>query len=250
VWRVLCVVRTTIGYGAKKQGTEGVHGSPLGEDLKAVKTKFGFDPNQSFVVDSKVYAALDRKAAGAKLVAEWNALVQKYTQQYPKEGAELARRLGLGNAQGPQYPANWQALLPTYKPTDKADSTRKLSQIVLNALAPALPELVGGSADLTPSTFTDLKCRSVLWRWLWLRLSFHATCPFSPSLNHFGVALAPVLCGGVVFVTNSKDYQKNTPDGRYIRFGVREHGTNPCFLVCFCSPPLMFCCRCHCSTQR
>ncbi len=173
-------LRTTIGYGAKKQGTEGVHGSPLGPDeIKALKSKFGFDPNQSFAVDAKVYAALDRKAEGQKLVAEWDQLVAAYTKQYPKEGAELARRLGLGSSNGPQYPANWLSLLPSYKPTDKADSTRKLSQTVLNALAPTLTELVGGSADLTPSTFTDLKC--------------------------------------------SKDYQKNSQDGRYIRFGVREH---------------------------
>lgn len=176
----IIALRTTIGYGAKKEGTEGVHGSPLGDDLKTVKAKFGFDPAKTFAVDEKVYQALDRKAAGEKLAADWDALFAAYAKAYPKEAAEVSRRLGLGTADGqPQYPADWHKLLPAYKPTDKADSTRKLSQTVLNALAPTLTELVGGSADLTPSTFTDFK--------------------------------------------GSKDYQKNHPEGRYIRFGVREH---------------------------
>jgi transketolase len=172
---VAVVYRTTIGYGAKKQGTEAVHGSPIGaDDLKVIKTKFGFDPAKSFDVPAAVSAEYAAAVAhGETLVKDWNALVDGYCKAYPKEGADLRRRLS------GQYPDGWEKLLPSYKPTDKADSTRKLSQAVLNAIVPAMTELVGGSADLTPSTFTDVK-------------------------------------GG-------KDFQKDSRDGRYFRFGVREH---------------------------
>jgi transketolase len=113
------------------------------------------------------------KPRGQELKNKWDALFKAYAEKYPKEGKELARRMA------GQFPENWKSLLPKYTKDSKASATRVLSGLVLNALAPTLTEMVGGSADLTPSTKTDLKC--------------------------------------------SGDYQKKTPHGRYIRFGVREH---------------------------
>jgi len=169
-------VRTEIGYGSKKQGSNSVHGSPLGgEDLKQLKEKFGFNPEETFAVAPEVgelFLAAGAKGAAAQVA--WQAGLDSFKGAFPAEAAELVRRCGHG------MPEGWKDKLPRYSPKDKAMATRKFSEIALNALAPIMPELVGGSADLTPSTLTALAC--------------------------------------------SGDYQKETPAGRYFRFGVREHG--------------------------
>ena len=169
-------VRTEIGYGSKKQGSHSVHGSPLGgEDLKQLKEKFGFNPEETFAVAPEVGELfLVAGAKGAAAQAAWQAGLDSYKGAFPGEAAELLRRCGH------VMPDGWKEKLPRYSPKDKAMATRKFSEIALNALAPIMPELVGGSADLTPSTLTALAC--------------------------------------------SGDYQKETPAGRYFRFGVREHG--------------------------
>lgn len=170
-------VRTTIGFGSKKQHTESVHGSPLGaEDIRHVKQLFGFNPDESFVIPQEVaqhFAA--KKEEGAQKEASWNELMDKYTQAHPDLAAELRRRIA------GELPQNWEAALPTYKPSDKKEATRKYSFQVLEKLVPALPELIGGSADLTPSTLTRVKAHDV-------------------------------------------DFSAKTPEGRYLRYGVREHG--------------------------
>jgi transketolase len=113
---------------------------------------------QTFVVKDSVYDYYrSRVAEGQRLVTEWNTLVARYAEQYPDLAADLHRRL-----EG-RLPADWKSKLPTYSPQEaKAAATRNRSEEVLNALASVIPEIVGGSADLTPSNLTALKvCRKV-----------------------------------------------------------------------------------------
>ncbi|KAJ2158463.1 Transketolase [Coemansia sp. RSA 552] len=174
-------ITTTIGFGASKAGTAGVHGSALGpENLAAVKTKFGFNPDESFTVPEDVYKLYQQRALqGAQKEQEWNALVDSYSKKYPQEHAELQRRLA------GELPAGWEKALPRFTPDDKAVATRKLSEGVINAIAGLLPELIGGSADLTGSNLTRSKDA----------VDFQ---PEPTELGNYG--------------------------GRYLRFGVREHG--------------------------
>ncbi|KIJ25679.1 hypothetical protein M422DRAFT_273354 [Sphaerobolus stellatus SS14] len=146
-------LRTTIGYGSKQQGTHGVHGSPLKtDDIVQLKTRFGFDPKETFHVPQATYDAYHAAAAsGAKEEEAWNVLLSKYAEKYPKEHAELTRRI-----RG-DLPENWEKSLPIYTPADPAVASRKLSEIVLTAISPVFPELVGGSADLTGSNLTRVK---------------------------------------------------------------------------------------------
>lgn len=147
-------VTTTIGFGSKKEGTEGVHGAPLGaDDIAHVKTKLGLDPTQTFHVSEDVYAHFHAAGAkGAAKEAAWAAAVEALSAAHPEKGAELKRRIA------GDLPEGWQAALPVVAPTEKADATRNWSGKVLNALAPIIHELAGGSADLAPSNKTELKC--------------------------------------------------------------------------------------------
>ncbi|KAJ5744805.1 hypothetical protein N7533_009675 [Penicillium manginii] len=144
---------TTIGFGSKLAGTGGVHGNPLkADDAQHVKSQFGFDPNQSFVVPQQVYDLYNQHAAeGAAKEQEWNQLFQKYQQAHPTEGADLARRLA------GKLPEGWEKKLPTYKSTDAAVASRKLSEAVLESIHDVIPELLSGSADLTGSNNTRWK---------------------------------------------------------------------------------------------
>ncbi|URR36763.1 transketolase [Thermosynechococcus sp. HN-54] len=150
----LIKVTTTIGYGSpNKANTAGVHGTALGsEEVKLTRENLGW-PYEPFVVPEDVLSHF-RKAIerGASYEAEWNQTLATYRQKYPEEAAEFERLL-----RG-ELPANWDANLPSYTPEDKAVATRKHSEICLNAIAPNLPELIGGSADLTHSNLTELKC--------------------------------------------------------------------------------------------
>lgn len=146
-------VTTTIGFGSKLQGTGGVHGNPLkADDAQSVKKAFGFNPEESFVVPQQVYDMYHKHAAeGAAKEQEWNNLFKKYASEYPKEHADLARRLtGL-------LPEGWEKHLPTYTSDDPATASRKLSEAVLEKIHDAVPELVSGSADLTGSNNTRWK---------------------------------------------------------------------------------------------
>ena len=130
-----------------------MHGSPLGaQDLSAVKTKFGLDPNAHFHIADEVSKTFNHVAKGEADEAEWQALFDKYAKEHPKEAAEFNRRL-----KG-ELPQGWEDALPKdYKPGGPALATRKTSGNTLNALAGVLPEIFGGSADLNPSTFTYLE---------------------------------------------------------------------------------------------
>ncbi|MCJ1446006.1 MAG: Transketolase [Stictis urceolatum] len=171
---------TTIGFGSKLQGTGGVHGNPLkADDAQGVKKAFGFDPEKSFVVPQQVYEMYHAHAAeGAAAEQKWNQLLEKYGGKFKSEHAELLRR------HSGKLPEGWEKKLPTYKPTDAAQASRKLSEAVLEAIHETVPELVLGSADLTGSNNT---------RW-------KKAVDFQPP--NLGIG----------------DWA-----GRYIRYGVREH---------------------------
>ena len=170
-------ITTTIGYGSpNKSDTAGVHGAPLGdEETELTRQQLGWKYGP-FEVPQDAYdqfrKAIDR---GASLEAEWNQTLATYRAKYPTESAEFERML-----RG-ELPQGWDKDLPTYTPDDKGLATRKHSQICLGALGPNLPELIGGSADLTHSNYTDIK-------------------------------------------GETGSYQPETPEKRYLHFGVREHG--------------------------
>ena len=146
-------VTTTIGYGSpNKQGTADAHGSVLGPDeIQLTRDNLGWE-YEPFVVPDDALAhlrqAVDR---GASLEAEWNETWAQYKTKYAEKAAAFDRLLS------GKLPDGWESVLPTYKPEDKQLATRKHSEITLNALAKVLPEIIGGSADLTHSNLTELK---------------------------------------------------------------------------------------------
>lgn len=144
---------TIIGFGSAKQGTEGVHGSPLGAtDITNIKTTWGLDAEKSFHIPAEVATTYSQVARGEAAESTWASLFTKYTEAHPADAAEFIRR------QKGELPENWEKALPLdYKVGGPAVATRKTSGNTLNALAGVLPELFGGSADLNPSTFTYLE---------------------------------------------------------------------------------------------
>jgi transketolase len=147
-------VRTHIAYGSpNKVDTAGAHGSPLGEpEVKLVKKNLGFDPDQFFVVPDEVLKFYrDRGKKGAEKEKAWNALFSEYRKAHPDLAQEF-ESLSRG-----QLPVGWKDKLPVFKPEDGKLATRQASGKVLNAIADALPTLIGGAADLAPSTETLLK---------------------------------------------------------------------------------------------
>ncbi|PQA54933.1 transketolase [Siphonobacter curvatus] len=150
----LIKVRTQIAYGSpNKVNTAGSHGSPLGEEeVKLVKKNFGFDPEQSFVVPEEVlnyYRRIGEK--GTQLEQEWDELFEAYSKEYPELAAQYEQERSL------KLPEGWEENLPVFKAEEGKMATRKASGKVLNALASVLPSLMGGAADLAPSTDTLLK---------------------------------------------------------------------------------------------
>ncbi len=146
-------VKTVIGAGSpNKAGTHKVHGAPLGaEEVAATKAALGFDPEASFAIDVETLAHF-REAAetGEELVDAWEARLQAYSEAFPEAGAELRRRIDGVLAQG------WDAELPAYAPEDPGIATRNASKNAIAGLAAGVPELIGGSADLSGSNLTDI----------------------------------------------------------------------------------------------
>jgi transketolase len=171
---IICI-KTTIGYSTKKQGTGSVHGSPLGLDaLKGLKEIVGFNPDETFVISEHVrkeFALVGER--GNQKLAEWKENFEKYAQKYPEKAQKFV------NFVHKRLPDNWDKCLPDFTKQKPELATRQCSALILNAIAPVIENLVGGSADLTPSTLT--------------------------------------------FLDVSKDFQPDSRDGRYFRFGVREH---------------------------
>ncbi|RJP51240.1 MAG: transketolase [Anaerolineaceae bacterium] len=149
----IIICRTIIGFGApNRQGTSKAHGEPLGDDeLNAAKENLGWEKEPRFFIPDDVLAfyrkAMDR---GRELEADWKLRLEAYARLFPDLGADLTRRLsGI-------LPEGWDAAIPTFPADAKGMATRAASGKVINALAPKLPELIGGSADLAPSNNTKI----------------------------------------------------------------------------------------------
>jgi len=172
----LIVCHTHIAYGSpNKQDTAGAHGAPLGEEeVRLTKESLGWPAEARFLIPEAALAVFRQAVEhGRQAEAQWRETFERYQASYPEE-ATLLETLWVD-----ELPDGWEETLPTFAPADGPLATRKASGAVLNALAQALPTLIGGSADLAPSNVTLLK----------------------------GFA----------------DLQHETPAGRNLRFGVREH---------------------------
>ena len=150
----LIVVDSHIGYGAPtKQGTHAAHGEPLGvEEIRAAKRFYGWPEDQAFLVPDGVreHFAAGIGARGAALRAEWMARFEAYKQQHPQEADALFRM------QHRRLPDGWDTTIPSFPADAKGLAGRDASAKVLNAVAQKVPWLIGGSADLAPSTKTRL----------------------------------------------------------------------------------------------
>jgi transketolase len=148
----LISVKTTIGFGMPTQGTRKAHSDAPGPEAVAeTKRHLGWPEDKQFYVPDEVLShfrgAIER---GRKQEEEWNALVEKYLKEFPDKAEEW--RLTMSGA----LPSDWESHLPTFEDA-KPMATRVASGEVINALAPHMPMLIGGSADLGPSTNTDIK---------------------------------------------------------------------------------------------
>ncbi|HUT74317.1 MAG TPA: transketolase [Armatimonadota bacterium] len=147
----LVVCRTVIGYGSPQQGTAKVHGEPLGADgVKAAKDTLGWPQEPAFLVPEEVAAHMGRAVVrGEAAEQEWRRRLTAYRDAYPEPAAQIERQL-----QG-ELPDGWDSDLEgLFPPGTKPIATRSASGKVINALAPRVPALIGGSADLAPSTKT------------------------------------------------------------------------------------------------
>ncbi len=205
----LICAQTVIGWGApNKQGTAAMHGEAMGnEEIAATRLNLGWT-SPPFEIPADIRAAWNRHEKGARVEAEWGTRFAAYKTEFPALAAELDRRMA------GDLPAGFTELVDAYIGRTQADgkalATRQSSQAALNALGPTLPELLGGSADLTPSNGT-------------LRKDSVALTAATPGGNylHFGVRefgmsalLNGVVChGGIIpyagtFLTFS-DYARN-----------------------------------------
>ncbi|MEI6359004.1 MAG: transketolase [Synechococcus sp. ELA619] len=189
----LIKVTTTIGYGSpNKSGTAGVHGAALGAEEAALTRQalnWSYGP---FEVPQESYdqwrQAITR---GAAAEAEWNAALATYRAQYPAEAAQFERQL-----RG-ELPQGWDANLASFTPADKGLATRMHSYNALNAFGPNLPELIGGSADLTHSNLTDIKGEKSFQkgaeanRYLHFGVREHAMAAILNGLAYHGSGLIP-----------------------------------------------------------
>ncbi|MEW6342715.1 MAG: transketolase [Pseudomonadota bacterium] len=152
----LICCKTVIGEGAPtKAGSHDSHGAPLGDkEIAATREAIGWKW-EPFVIPQEVYAAWDAKEAGARNEAEWDKAFAAYQAKYPQEAAEFTRRMAK------QLPADWaekaQAIIAGANERAETVATRKASQQAIEGLSTVLPELLGGSADLTGSNLTNWK---------------------------------------------------------------------------------------------
>ena len=149
----LICCRTAIGMGSpNKANSADVHGAPLGADeIAATRAAIGWT-HAAFEIPANVYAAWNARAAGAEREAEWDKAFAAYSKAFPTEASEFTRRLS------GKLPANWAKTSTDFVAATQAKAetvaTRKASQLAIEALAPNLPELLGGSADLAGSNLT------------------------------------------------------------------------------------------------
>jgi transketolase len=149
----LVVVRTHIGYGSPEQDSYKAHGSPLGaEGVRKTKEALGWPLEPAFLVpDAAATRMREAIARGGAAEQAWEARFRAYARAHGDIAAELERSLHGG------LPDGWDSAVPVFPPDAKGMATREASGKVLNAIAPRLPQLTGGSADLDPSTKTALK---------------------------------------------------------------------------------------------
>ena len=150
----LILVRTHIGYGSpNKQDSFEAHGSPLGVDeVRLTKQNLGWPTDPEFLIPEPALAHFrEALAGGARDEAAWNDRMAAYSRAFPELAEELQRSL-----RG-ELPQNWDAGIPIFPADAKGIATRAASGKVMNAIAPRLPALTGGSADLDPSTYTSLE---------------------------------------------------------------------------------------------
>jgi transketolase len=150
----LIIVRSHIGFGAPhKHDTAEAHGSPLGdEEIKLTKEAYGYPSQEPFYVAPEALAEWRKMSdRGAKLEADWQKQYDAYKSANAADCAELERRLRGDLLDG------WEDLIPTFTAENGNIASRAASGIVINAIAPKVPELIGGSADLSPSTNTIVK---------------------------------------------------------------------------------------------
>lgn len=150
----LIITNTHIGYGSpNKQDTAEAHGSPLGEEeVKLAKKNLGWNYEETFFVPQEVKELFKQvKARGEKQEAEWEKLFNDYKQRYPEQAKLLVEWMhgGMGD--------EWKIKLPIFDDDGKQIATRAASGKVIEAIAPFIPNLIGGSADLTPSNNTRAK---------------------------------------------------------------------------------------------
>ena len=144
--------RTIIGFGAPKQGTQVMHGEAMGEaDIAIARKTLGWS-SPPFEIPADIRAEWDRRDKGAKAEAQWRTRFAAYKQEFPALASELERRMA------GDLPAGFDDLMRAFVGGAQAEAktlaTRQSSQAALNAIGPSLPELLGGSADLTPSNGT------------------------------------------------------------------------------------------------
>jgi transketolase len=187
----IIMVRTHIADGSpNKHDTAGAHGSPLGEEeVKLSKENLGIPLEPKFYIPDEVLARF-RKAVenGEKAEAEWQERLNGYRQAFPELAAEWDRYV-----RG-ELPAGWTSKLPAFKPSDGPMATRQASGAVLNAISPVLPTLLGGSADLAPSTNTLIKSETAFEKGNYGGRNFH----FGVREHGMGSALNGMAASGLI----------------------------------------------------
>ncbi|WP_340313694.1 transketolase [Rhizorhabdus argentea] len=149
----LIVLRSIIGWGSPRAGSEKAHGEALGEDnVRATKKAYGWPEDVEFLVPNGVAAAFNRALVerGGKGRAAWDRLFEAYAKAFPREAAEVE------DARRGKLPAGWVNNIPAFPADAKGMASRDAGGQVLNAIAPLVPALLGGAADLSPSTKTNL----------------------------------------------------------------------------------------------
>ena len=187
----IIMVRTHIADGSpNKHDTAGAHGSPLGEEeVKLSKENLGIPLEPKFYIPDEALAHF-RKAIerGEQAEAEWQERLNSYRQAFPDLAAEWDRYV-----RG-DLPEGWTSKLPTFKPSDGPMATRQASGAVLNAISPSLPTLLGGSADLAPSTNTMVKSETAFEKGNYGGRNFH----FGVREHAMGSALNGMAASGLI----------------------------------------------------
>jgi transketolase len=149
----MIILRTHIGFGSpNKQDTPGVHGSPLGDKEVSLTKKFYGWPDEKFYVPDEVKEYMGRAVeTGAAQEKDWNSILDAYKSKYPEQATAFDQYLKQ------DLPEGWDKDLPAYKPADGPMATRSVTTDITTLLAPRLPWLIGGSADLGESTSTMMK---------------------------------------------------------------------------------------------